>query len=59
MKKILVERGEVQKLATLFSVTSQTVRNALKYITEGEIPERIRDEAKKRGGVIVRRKLKI
>ena len=43
MARILVERGSVKKLAILFEVSEQTVRNALRYITEGEMPERIRE----------------
>lgn len=50
MKKIIVERGMTIKLARLFEVTDQTVRNALRGATEGEQPQRIRQEALKQGG---------
>lgn len=57
IRKILVERGMVQKLARLFETTPQTVRNALRYHTEGELPDRIRDEAKKQGGAEIKRRM--
>lgn len=55
MEKILVEPGEKKKLAAYFGVTQQTVRNALRGLTEGEQPDRIRAEAIRRGGAIVGR----
>ena len=57
MERILVETGEKKKLAQFFNVTQQTVRNALRGLTEGEQPDRIRAEALKRGGAKVKRKL--
>lgn len=57
IRKILVERGMVQNLAKLFETTPQTVRNALRYHTEGEMPDRIRAEAKKQGGAEIERKM--
>lgn len=57
MKRILVETGEKKKLAEYFNVTQQTVRNALRGITEGEQPNRIRSEALKRGGVEQKRRI--
>lgn len=59
MARILVERGSVKKLAILFEVSEQTVRNALRYITEGEMPERIREKALSSGGVKTRRNFQI
>lgn len=50
MKRILVETGEKKKLAEYFNVTQQTVRNALRGLTEGEQPDKIRAEALRRGG---------
>lgn len=57
MKRILVETGEKKKLAEYFAVTQQTVRNALRGITEGEQPDRIRAEALNRGGVEQKRRI--
>jgi hypothetical protein len=51
MKRILVERGETSRIGRLFLVTDQTVRNALRGLTEGEMTERIRAEALRAGGV--------
>lgn len=55
MKRILVETGEKKKLAEYFNVTQQTVRNALRGLTEGEQPDKIRAEALRRGGAVVKR----
>ena len=44
---ILYERGVVQKLAKSFGVTPMTVRSALKFATDGELADRIREEALK------------
>ena len=44
---ILYERGVVQKLAKAFGVTPMTVRSALKFATDGDLPDRIREEALK------------
>lgn len=51
MTRILYERGMIKALASHFGVTDQTVRNALRGITEGEQPDLIRREALKRGAV--------
>lgn len=47
MKKpgILYERGTVKKMAQAFGVTDQTIRNALRFISEGELADKIRKEA--------------
>lgn len=59
MARILVERGSVKKLAIFFEVSEQTVRNALRYITEGEAPERIREKALASGGIKTKRKFQV
>lgn len=59
LKQILVARGEVQRIAALFEVSDQTIRNALKFITEGEEPDRYRKEAIKGGGKITGRPIKL
>ena len=56
MERILVESGEKKKLAAYFGVTTQTVRNALRGLTEGDQPDRIRREAIRRGGAVVKRR---
>lgn len=50
MKRIYVKHGMTTKIAEMFGVTGQTVRNALRGATEGEQPDRIREEALKLGG---------
>jgi hypothetical protein len=50
MKRILVERGEVGRMAKLFGCTGQTVRNALRGLTESELTDSIRAEALRAGG---------
>lgn len=57
MGRIRVERGETKRMAELFRCTDQTVRNALREITEGDLTERIRAEALRAGGVEVKRRL--
>ena len=37
--KILYEKGVVSKLSSRFGVTDQTVRNALRFSTEGDQPD--------------------
>jgi DeoR/GlpR family transcriptional regulator of sugar metabolism len=59
MGKIFVDRGEIGRMARLFNVSYQTVRNALRGVTESELAERIRAEALKGGGVEKPRKVKI
>jgi hypothetical protein len=51
MKRILVERGEVGRIARMNKCTPQAVRNALRGYVEGELCERIRKEALRAGGV--------
>ena len=54
--KILYERGMVTKLASRLGVTEQTVRNALRFATEGEQPDLIREIALKDYGCVIQRK---
>lgn len=51
-KAIKVKRGSITQLAKLFECTEQTIRNSIRGVTEGEMPERIRVEAVKQGFVI-------
>lgn len=53
---ILYERGTVQKLALRFKVSDKTVTNALKFITEGEQPDMIREVALKEYGCVLKRR---
>ena len=48
--RILYEKGVIPKLAKYFGVSEHTVRNALRFVTEGEQPEAIRNEALKNYG---------
>jgi hypothetical protein len=59
MKRILVERGETSRMSRLFEVTDQTVRNALRGKTLGEMTERIRAEALRSGGVERKRRINV
>lgn len=56
MGVIRVARGETKRMAVLFGCTGQTVRNALREVTEGDLTERIRREALRTGGVEVPRR---
>lgn len=49
MNRILVERGAVQLLARLHQVSEQTVRNALRGLTESDVTDRIRKDAISQG----------
>jgi hypothetical protein len=51
MKRILVERGEVGRMARLFECSDQTVRNALRGFVYSELGYRIREDALRAGGV--------
>ena len=53
MKRILVIRGEVSRMARLFECSGQAVRNALRGWAESELTDRIRAEALRAGGVEV------
>lgn len=43
--RILYEKGVISELAKQFKVSDHTVRNALRFVTDGEQPEAIRAEA--------------
>lgn len=49
-KRIVVPMGNVKRIAEALGVSDQAVRNALRYITQGEQPDRIRKEALKNYG---------
>lgn len=52
-KRIIVPTGNVKRIAKAVGVSDQAVRNALRFITEGEQPDRIRREAMENyGGAI-------
>ena len=54
--RILYEKGVVGKLAKRYSVSVQTIRAALRFATEGELPDLIRQTCiKEYGGVVSRR----
>lgn len=40
--RILYEKGVIPKIAKEFKVSENTVRNALRFVTEGEQPDAIR-----------------
>lgn len=54
--KILYEKGTIPKLAKRFGVTENTVRNALRFTTEGEQPDLIRSTALKEYGCALSQK---
>lgn len=54
--RILYEKGTIRRLAERFGVSEQTVRSALRFATEGELPDLIRSTAiKEYGGVLTRK----
>ncbi|MCM1031612.1 MAG: hypothetical protein NC410_09280 [Oscillibacter sp.] len=54
--RILYERGTIEKMAKAFGVTGQTVRNALRFISEGELADKIRKEALEYYGCVLTKK---
>lgn len=48
--RILYEKGVIPKIAKEFSVSENTVRNALRFVTDGEQPDAIREFALKYHG---------
>ena len=54
--KILYERGTIVKLAKRFGVTEATVRLALRFATEGEQPDLIRQIAINEYGCLLQKK---
>jgi hypothetical protein len=59
MGRIFTESREIKRMAELFGVSRMTVHNALRGATEGEMPDRIRAEAIRAGGVERKRKVVI
>ena len=56
MGRIRIEHGETTRIAKLFRCTTQTVRNALREITEGGLSDDIRTEALRTGGIEISRR---
>lgn len=54
--RILYEKGTVAKLAKRFGVSEQTVRSALRFATEGELPDLIRKVALNEYGGVLNKK---
>lgn len=54
--KILYEKGVIPKLAKRFGVTENTVRNALRFTTEGDQPDLIRQTALNEYGCVISKK---
>lgn len=54
--RILYDKGVIKKLAADFSVSDHTVRNALRFVTEGEQPDLIRKAAIKYYGCVMTKK---
>lgn len=54
--RILYERGVIPKLAKRVGVTEQTVRLALRFVTDGDQPDLIRKLALQEYGCVLRRK---
>lgn len=52
MQKILMKHGTAIKLANEVGVSDKTVRDALRFVTEGEQPDLIRSKAVKNYGGI-------
>lgn len=52
----MYEKGVVSKLSSRFGVTEQTVRNALRFSTEGNQPDLIREVALKEYGCVLQKK---
>lgn len=54
--RILYEKGVIAKLSKRFNVTEQTIRAALRFATEGEQPDLIRNIAVKEYGCVLTKK---
>lgn len=58
-KILLPERGYLQKLAKDVGVTTRTVQYALRFVSEGDQPDLIRERAIKfYGGILIKRPVK-
>lgn len=55
--RILYEKGVIPKIAKEFNVSENTVRNALRFVTEGEQPDAIRTSALKYYGCALVKKM--
>jgi predicted transcriptional regulator len=58
MKQILVERGEVNKIAELMGFSREMVCKSLRYKKNTDVAKRIRKMAVERGGKLVEVKYK-
>lgn len=54
--RILYEKGVISRLAVRFNVSEHTIRNALRFTTEGEQPDLIRKVALDEYGCALSRK---
>lgn len=54
--RILYEKGVISKLAKRFNVSDHTIRNALRFSTEGEQPDLIRKTALEEYGCVLSKK---
>ena len=54
--RILYERGVIPRIAKRCGVTEATVRLALRFVTEGEQPDLIRQVAIKEFGCVLRKR---
>ena len=52
MTKVLVEHGEVARLASTFQVSRRTIYRALHGKTRSELANKIRTAAIRRGGMV-------
>jgi hypothetical protein len=57
--KIYVDRGEIARMIKIFNCSRQTVHNALRGATEGDLTNMIRAEALKSGGVERPKRVKV
>ena len=53
MKKIVTTKTNVEKLASTFSVSINSVYKALRYQTKGERPDKIRQAALNMGATLL------
>lgn len=54
--RILYEKGVIPRIAKRFGVSDNTVRYALRFVTEGEQPDLIRSTALKEYGCVLQTK---
>lgn len=59
MNRIIVDRGVVKRLSYEIGCSERTVRDALRFCTDGQQPNLIRLKAvRDYGGVVIRKKLR-